>query len=107
MSIIVVQLSGSMAMIIGGRVSLGPPVGVIVEAHLVKSAAMKSSTMTAERVVVICCVIFRLAIAYLVTVVLYFTVVLPSSPPVSDSRGSSGKGLTIVQPLTLPDLRHA
>ena len=52
MSMFVVKLSGSIATIIGGRVSFGPPVGVIVEAHFVNSAAMKSSTIPTDSVVV-------------------------------------------------------
>ena len=43
MSTIVVKLFGSICTITGGSVSFGPPVGVIVEAHFVSSAAPKSS----------------------------------------------------------------
>ena len=46
-STIVVKLLGSMSTITGGRVSFGPPVGVIVDAHLVSNAAPNSSVAAA------------------------------------------------------------
>ena len=44
----VVKLFGSMKIITGGIVSFGPPVGVIVEAHFVRSAAPKSSSIATD-----------------------------------------------------------
>ena len=48
MLIFVVKLLGSISTITGGMVSLGPPVGVIVEAHFVSSAPPKSITIAIE-----------------------------------------------------------
>jgi hypothetical protein len=55
----VVKLSGTMLMITGGSVSLGPPVGVNVEAHLVKMATMNMSTTTTDVAIAILCAMLR------------------------------------------------
>ena len=65
MSTFVEKLLGSINTITGGIVSFGPPVGVIVDAHFVKSAAPKSTIITVEIADVICCVIFLRVISLL------------------------------------------
>jgi hypothetical protein len=60
------KLSGFIYTITGGMVSLGPPVGTIVDAHLVSSAAPNNSTIATEMNFVILVVISRVLLIFFI-----------------------------------------